>query len=102
MKDYEFGFVYIYGHFVCPEPLGPLLQFKVNVVYKFRQVLPALSPWVSSANMKISSSEEKGRSSMYIRKSIGPRILPCITDISMSSCLDLQPFTSTICLLSDK
>ena len=64
--------------------------------------LPALSPSVSSANMKVSSSEEKGRSSMYTRKSIGPRILPCITDISMSSCLDLQPFTSTICLLSDK
>ena len=39
--------------------------------YRFRQVFACLSPWVSSANKKVSRSEEKDRSSMYTRNRMG-------------------------------
>ena len=62
---------------------------------------PALSPWVSSANMKVSSSEEKGKSSMYTRNRIGPRMLPCRTEMSIFCSDDLWPSISVNCFLSD-
>jgi hypothetical protein len=60
---------------------------------------PDVNPVVSSANRKDFSSVDRGRSLIYIKNRIGPRILPCSTEILMLHGSDRLPSMSTTWVL---
>ena len=72
-----------------------------NTTREFKSELEASSV-VSSAKRDENSLEDSGKSFMYIRNSIGPRIEPCGTPQSIKRGSEEMPLISTYCDLSVK
>ena len=57
---------------------------------------------VSSANRKVRSRVARWRSLIKQRNRMGPKILPCNTDMSIGSSVDLDPLISVYCILLER
>ena len=57
---------------------------------------------VSSANRKVSSIVARWRSLIKQRNRMGPKMLPCSTDMSIGSSVDLDPLISVYYILLER
>ena len=68
----------------------------LTVSIRVDRFFPKARPWVSSAKRNVRSADALGRSFMKHRKSMGPKMVPCSTEISIVSGSESTPSMSTL------
>ena len=85
-----------------------LNQFASLLTSIFTSLISVLISWLdfkpaeSSANSKVNRLVTRCKSLMKHKNNIGPKILPCSTEILIDFSLDKWPFMSTFCDLPSR